>query len=92
MYILITLLRGSSLQMDRVEGLLFSMVFSKVINVNCVYKWYAQFSGTDVTGAALQLGKCVESNLCEFVSVSSVFVEGPLYKKNMLSENFFIQL
>ena len=59
------------------------MVFSKVINVNCVYKWYAQFSGTDVTGAALQLGKCVESN---------VFVEGPLYKKNMLSENFFIQL
>ena len=36
--------------------------------------------------------KCVESNLCEFVSVSCVFVEGPLYKKNMLSENFFIQL
>ena len=62
--------------------MLFSMVFSKVINVNCVYKWYAQFSGTDVTGAALQLEKCVESNLlvCEFVSVSSVFVEGPLYK------------
>ena len=89
MYILITLLRGSSLQMDRVEGLLFSMVFSKVINVNCVYKWYAQFSGTDVGIPSI---KCVESNLCEFVSVSSVFVEGPLYKKNMLSENFFIQL
>ena len=31
-------------------------------------------------------------NLCEFVySVSSVFVEGPLYKKNMLSETFFLQ-
>ena len=31
-------------------------------------------------------------NLREFAySVSSVFVEGPLYKKNMLSESFCVQ-
>ena len=76
--------------MVRVERGVFSMVFSKVLNVNmCIQmvravQWYSCSI------------KCVESNLlvvvCEFVySVSCVFVEGPLYKKNMLSENFCVQ-